>query len=61
MGVVTITDIDYGQTFGPFPVSLAMADPAYMIGLLTVDRHRDGVVLKVNIEIIENPANYFHQ
>ncbi|KAH9504044.1 hypothetical protein Btru_067604 [Bulinus truncatus] len=50
MGVVTVSDIDYGQIFGPFPTHVTATDPAYVIGMLTSDRQPDGVVLRVDTE-----------
>ncbi|XP_041364257.1 uncharacterized protein LOC121379673 [Gigantopelta aegis] len=48
MGVITVTDINYGQIFGPFPSHLAMADPVNLIASLTNDKRQDGVILKVD-------------
>ncbi|KAI8794298.1 PR domain zinc finger protein 1 [Biomphalaria glabrata] len=50
MGVVTVSDIDYGQIFGPFPTHVTATDPAYVIGMLTCDRQPDGVLLRVDTE-----------
>lgn len=47
MGVITVTDIDYGHIFGPFPSHVTPADPAYLIGMLTNDKRPDGLMLKV--------------
>ncbi|XP_071107107.1 zinc finger protein 488-like [Haliotis cracherodii] len=49
MGVVPVSDIDYGQIFGPFPSHLAMADPAYLIAMLTNDKRQDGVIIKLDL------------
>ncbi|XP_025111416.1 PR domain zinc finger protein 8-like isoform X2 [Pomacea canaliculata] len=48
MGVITVTDIDYGQIFGPFPSHVTPADPAYLIGMLTNDKRPEGIVLKMD-------------
>ena len=47
MGVITVTDIDYGHIFGPFPSHVTPADPAYLIGMLTNDKRPEGLMLKV--------------
>ncbi|XP_035825131.1 PR domain zinc finger protein 1 [Aplysia californica] len=48
MGVVTVTDIDYGQIFGPFPSDVTSTDPVYVIGMLTSDKHPGGMVIRVD-------------
>ncbi|CAI9721825.1 domain zinc finger 1-like [Octopus vulgaris] len=51
MGVITLSDIDYGQIFGPFPISQTKADPATFIGLLTKDKQVDTILLKVDLMV----------
>ncbi|KAK7112927.1 hypothetical protein V1264_012301 [Littorina saxatilis] len=48
MGVITVTDIDYGHIFGPFPSHVTPADPAYLIGMLTNDKRPEALMLKMD-------------
>jgi hypothetical protein len=50
MGVITLTDIDYGHIFGPYPSHVTPADPAYLIGMLTNDKKPEGFMLKVGLK-----------
>lgn len=48
MGVITVTDVDYGRIYGPFP-DVGHIPQSYFIGYLTADeRHETGHV-KINL------------
>ena len=51
MGVITLSDVNYGHIFGPYPTHVSLADPAYLIGLLTCDNRPEGGMLKVSLYI----------